>query len=105
MHFHSDLRQGFVGSVLYGADEGVVLGTVCQDESGSQPDHVIGFLQGQQVPGFLPTPFDNASMFMARTLGTVLAVGMFAHHTAAECQRPQQDCHHQSDQGSPSRMF
>ena len=33
-------------------------------------------------------------LFMARTLGTVLAVGVFAHHAATECQRSQQDCHH-----------
>ena len=60
-NFHSDLRQGFIGGVLQGADEGVVLGTVFQDESGSQPNHVMGFLQGQQVPGFLLTHFDDAA--------------------------------------------
>ena len=84
MHFHSDLRQGFIGGVLHGADKGVVLGTVFQDESGSQPDHAVGFLQGQQVSGFLPVSFASVGMFTARTLGTVLALGVFAHHVATE---------------------
>lgn len=96
MYFHSDLRQGFIGGVLHGANECFVLGTVFQEESGSPPNYVIGFVQSQEVAGCLFTPFDNTGMFMAHTLGTVLAVGVFANHAATECQRPQQDCHHQS---------
>ena len=74
------------------------------DESGFQPDHIGGFLQGQQVSGFLPVSFASVGMFMAHTLGTVLAVGVFAHHAATECQQPQQDGHHQSDWGWPSQV-
>ena len=108
MHFHSDLQQSFARVVLHSTGEGVARCTVLQDESGSPSDYVMGSLQGQQISGFLLTPFSDAGVFLPLTLGTrptfVFAIRVFHNHATAKHTCPQQDGHCQSGEVPPPRV-